>query len=207
MIKNIIFDWSGVISDSVENHLYVANEMFRQLGGPQITLEEMKEEWVQPYMLFYNKFLPNLTHEEEEVAYRKAILKYPKGKAYPGIIDLLKDFKEKGIKMTILSSDITEVLLAEMTEFGLDNIFIDIFTHVYHKLESLEELIKKNNFKKEETIFIGDSNHEIEEGKNAGVLTGAVTWGYCTKAKLESLKPDFLINNLEELKTAILGKS
>ena len=42
----------------------------------------------------------------------------------------------KGIKMTILSSDITEVLLAEMTEFGLDNTFIDIFTHVYHKVRS-----------------------------------------------------------------------
>ena len=29
MIKNIIFDWSGVINDSVENHLCVANEMLR----------------------------------------------------------------------------------------------------------------------------------------------------------------------------------
>jgi len=206
-IKNIIFDWSGVINDSVENHLCVANKMFEELGGPKISLEEMKENWVQPYMLFYNKFLPNLTLEQEEIAYKKAILQCPKGKVYLGIVDLLKDFKEKGIKMVILSSDLPETLFAEIKSFGLENIFIDIITHVYDKKEGLKELMKRNNFKKEETIFIGDSNHEVEEGKNAGVLTGAVTWGYATKAKLESLKPDFLINNLEELKTAILGKS
>lgn len=206
MIKNIIFDWSGVINDSVKNHLCVVNEMFKELGAKEISLEEMKENWVQPYMLFYNKFLPNLTHEKEEIAYKKAILKCPKGKVYPGIVNLLKNFKEKGIKMVILSSDLPETLFSEMKSFGLEGVFIDVVTHIYHKLNDIQELIKRNNFKKEETIFIGDSNHEIEEGKNVGIKTGAVTWGYCTKAKLESLKPDFLINNLEELKTAILGK-
>lgn len=207
MIKNIIFDWSGVIDDSVENHLCVVNEIFKEFGVKEIILEEMKENWVQPYMLFYNKYLPNLTHEEEEKAFKKAILKYQKNKAYPGIVELLKSFKEKGIKMVILSDNLTEIVFSRIKSFGLEDIFIDIITHTYNKFKSIDELVRRNNFKKEETIFIGDSNHEIEEGKNAGVLTGAVTWGYCTKAKLESLKPDFVISNLEELKLAILGKS
>lgn len=205
MIKNIIFDWSGVINDSVENHLCVVNKMFGWSGVKEISLEEMKENWAQPYMLFYNKYLPNLTHEQEEVAYRKALLESPKAKPYADIVGLLKDFKEKGIKMVILSDNFTEIIFSQIKEFGLEDVFIDVVTHVYHKLESIEELVKRNNFKKEETIFIGDSNHEIEEGKNAGVKTGAVTWGLCTKAKLESLKPDFIINNLDELKQAILG--
>ncbi|MBI3888247.1 HAD hydrolase-like protein [Candidatus Nomurabacteria bacterium] len=206
MIKNIIFDWSGVIDDSVENHLLVVNEIFREFGSKEITLEEMRENWVQPYMLFYNKYLPSLTHEQEEAAFKRAILKCPKSKAYSGIVELLKVFKENGIKMVILSDNLAEIISGRIKSFGLEGIFIDMVTHVYHKLESIDELVKRNNFKKEETIFIGDSNHEVEEGKNAGVLTGAVTWGYATKAKLESLKPDFLINNIEELKEAILGK-
>jgi phosphoglycolate phosphatase-like HAD superfamily hydrolase len=205
MIKNIIFDWSGVINDSANNHLCVVNKIFKEFGAKEISLEEMKEKWEQPYMLFYNKYLPNLTHKEEEIAYKKAILECPKGKAYLGIVALLKDFKVKGIKMVILSSDLPETLFSEIKSFDLEGIFDDIITHVHDKSEGIHELIKRNLFKIEETIFIGDSNHEIEEGKNAGVKTGAVTWGYCTKEKLESLKPNFIINNLEELRIAILG--
>ena len=60
MIKNIIFDWSGVIKDSAEDQLFAVNEVFQQFGAKKISLEELKENWVQPYMLFYNKYLPNI---------------------------------------------------------------------------------------------------------------------------------------------------
>lgn len=32
MIKNIIFDWSGVIKDCVEDHLFVVNKIFSKFG-------------------------------------------------------------------------------------------------------------------------------------------------------------------------------
>ena len=204
MIKNIIFDWSGVINDSTERQLFICNKIFKEFGAKEISLEEMKENWEQPHMLFYNKYLPNLTPEEEESAFKRIILECSSSKAYAGIIELLKNFKEKGVKMVILSSDLPETLMPEITSFNLENIFIDVIAHVYDKLEGINRLIERNNFKKEETIFIGDSNHEIEVGKIVGVKTGAVTWGFCPEEKLKALKPDFLINNLEELKTAIL---
>ena len=52
MIKSIIFDWSGVVKDSVEDHLWVINRMFKIVGVGEISLREMKENWEQPYMLF-----------------------------------------------------------------------------------------------------------------------------------------------------------
>ena len=70
MIKNIIFDWSGVINDSVENLLIVVNQIFAELHLNPISLMELKENWEQPYMRFYNKYAPNLTLEEEIAAYR-----------------------------------------------------------------------------------------------------------------------------------------
>ncbi|MFA7286140.1 MAG: HAD family hydrolase [Patescibacteria group bacterium] len=204
MFKNIIFDWSGVINDSVENQLIVVNRIFEELDLKPISLIELKEEWEQPYMRFYNKYAPHLTLEEEQTAYRRAVAKSPKGKSYPGIVESIKDFKRKGIKIAVLSSDFPETLLPEIVSFGLQDIFYDVITNAYDKTESLYELTKRNNFKLEETIFIGDSNHEIEAGKNAGVKTGAVTWGFFTKERLEALKPDFIINNIAELKSIIL---
>ncbi|MDD3284533.1 MAG: HAD hydrolase-like protein [Patescibacteria group bacterium] len=203
MIKNIIFDWSGVINDSAENNLLVTNEILKEFGAREISIEEFKNTWEQPYIRFYNIYLPNITVEEVRNSYKKYFLKYLKAKLYPKIDEVIKDFKTQGLQMAILSSDLPEILLSEMKSFGLENEFVDMIADAHDKSEGLKDLIKRNNFKIEETIFIGDSNHEIQEGKIVGVKTGAVTWGFSTKERLESLKPDFLINNLDQLKNII----
>lgn len=203
MIKNIIFDWSGVINDSVENFLVVVNQMFAELHLDPISLVELKENWVQPYMRFYNIYAPNLTLEEEQALYRRAIMNAPASKPYPEIVKSIKDFHSKGIKMAVLSSDFPETLLPEITSFGLEDIFCDLIMNAHDKQEGVIELVKKHNFKLDETIFIGDSNHEIEAGKNAGVKTGAVTWGFSTKERLKALEPDFMISTIDDLNSVI----
>ena len=50
MIKNIIFDWSGVVKDAVKIHLCVVNKMFDEFGVDRITLDELKENWVENYL-------------------------------------------------------------------------------------------------------------------------------------------------------------
>jgi phosphoglycolate phosphatase-like HAD superfamily hydrolase len=205
MIKNIIFDWSGVINDSVENFVIVVNKMFKEFGGPTITLEELKENWKQPYMEFYNKYVPSLTLEDQRTAYKKYMAQSPESKPFPGIVEVIKKFKARGISMVILTSDYQETLLPEIQRFGLEGVFSDRIFGIYDKYKGAVELVSRNKFVKEETIFIGDSNYEIEAGKKCGIKTGAVTWGYCPRKKLEELEPDFLITNLEEFEKAILG--
>ncbi len=204
MIKNIIFDWSGVINDSVNNHLFIVNEIFKKFNIKEINLNELRENWEQPYMFFYNKYLPNLTLNDEQIAYKQAVKKCPENNPFPGMVDLLKKFKREGIKMAILSSDFQETILSEIKSFGLDNLFVDIVTGMHDKNKSLIAMLKRNNFDKKETVFVGDSNHEIEVGKNVGIKTASVTWGFSPEKKLSNLNPDFIIHNLSELKSLIL---
>lgn len=199
MLKNIIFDWSGVINDSFERQLFVINQIFKEFGAKEMTLDELRNNWKQPYMSFYNKYLPDLTLEEEQKAYERIIMQHPAIKPFLGIVDVLKKFKTQGIKMVVLSSDSEKTLLPEIKDFGLEEIFIDIVSDSHDKSKEIRELMRKNNFNTEDTIFVGDSNHEVEVGKEIGIKTCAVTWGFCTKEKLESLKPDFLIDTVEEL--------
>ena len=182
----------------------IVNEIFKEYGLKEITLIDLKENWEQPYMRFYNKYLPNLTIEEEQVAYKRALTKSPQARAYPGIVEAIKTFKSGGIKIAVLSSDFPETLLPEIEYFGLEGIFSKVITDVHNKTEGIQKLVKECNFKLEETIFIGDSNHEIEEGQKAGIRTGAVIWGYSSKERLKVLKPDYIFNNINELKSAIL---
>ncbi|MFA6586089.1 MAG: HAD hydrolase-like protein [Candidatus Paceibacterota bacterium] len=204
MIKNIIFDWSGVIKDCVLDYLTISNKIFKHFGAKEISLKELREEYCQPFMLYYNKYLPDITFEQQADVYRKAISEIPEVKQYKGISDLIKEFKNQGKNLVVISSDNPETLLQEMKSFGLDGVFNEVIFRAYDKEETTRRVIEDNNFKLDETIFIGDSNHEIEVGKKVGIKTGAVTWGFCTKERLEALEPDFLINSLEELRDIVL---
>lgn len=204
MIDNIIFDWSGVIKDCVLSHLVITNKIFKQFGGKEISLDEFREEWRQPFMLFYKKYLPNITIEQEQLAYRKAILEGPKAEQYKNISNLIKKIKRAGKKVMVVSSDDPETILPEIKSFGLEGIFDEVVFGLQDKEEVCRKIMDKNNFDKEQTIFIGDSNHEIEVGKKIGIKTGAVTWGFNSEERLKSENPDFVFHDLEELEKVVL---
>jgi pyrophosphatase PpaX len=51
----------------------------------------------------------------------------------------------------------------------------------------------------DEALFIGDSHHDIEAGRRAGVTTVAVTWGPFTREKLAAAEPDHWLEEPEQL--------
>lgn len=209
MIKNVIFDWSGVINDDLLTVYKTIMEIFKKFGAKEISLEEFKEEWEQPYMRFYNKYgiFTKLPREEEKViygvTYNSMVSKYPP-KSYPYIKDTLQKFKKAGVNMIVISSNLRETLLSDIEKFDLQEIFNEVNGDVHDKAEDIQETIQRNNFNPEETIFIGDTTHEVGAGKSAGTKTAAVTWGYNNEDKLRAANPDYIIHNLEELESIIL---
>lgn len=203
---NIIFDWSGVVKDALKSQLWIVNKMFANFGINEISIEELKENWEQPHMLFYNKYLPDLTEEEQGILYRKYIFNKncPVCESYLGIVELIKKLKDKGNFLAVISADLENTIIPEIKRYGLENIFDDIFFHIHDKTIVARELIEKRKLNKDETFFIGDTNQEIEAGKENGIKTIAVTWGICTEKYLKGKNPDFIVHNIEELGKIIL---
>ena len=52
---------------------------------------------------------------------------------------------------------------------------------------------------REEVLYIGDSETDINTGHNAGLKTVGVTWGFSDYDKLRSLNPDFLVNQAADI--------
>ena len=206
MVKNIIFDWSGVVKDALKCHLWIVKEIFKELGIKEISERELQKNWEQPHMLFYNKYLPNLNETEESVLYKKAILRSdcPKSKPFLGICELIKKLKGKGYFLGVISTDLSETILPELKEYGLEDIFNDVITQSVAKGISLKEMIEKYNLDLRSTYFIGDSNHEIIAGKENRIKTIAVTWGFNTEEYLKSKNPDYLVHNIKELEEILL---
>ncbi len=51
----------------------------------------------------------------------------------------------------------------------------------------------------DETLYVGDSTHDLVAGRAAGVRTAAAAWGPFPRAELEQLQPDYLLERPEEL--------
>lgn len=208
MIKNIIFDWSGVIVDDLVAVHRATMILFKKFNAREISLSEFRREWEQPYMLFYDKYNIPIDIEKEKnlfnPMYKSVALEYPP-KLYPNIKDALERFKEAGKKMIVLSSSLDENIFREMEMLGLFGLFNEINGGVHDKAEVIHETIERNNFNPKETIFIGDTTHEVEAGKKANTLTATVTWGYQIEDKLKSANPDFIIHDLKELESIILS--
>ncbi len=203
-MKTAIFDYSGVINDNRETTYQTVLKIFEHFGAPTISYEKFRQNWIQPFMLFYNKYLPDVTFNEEVEIYKKVyqevLREYPI-KLYPGMSKFLRKLHDSGLDLLIISSDSETFLGQELRAFGLDSLFKKVVSGVHDKTESLLNLVAKDNLDVKQTIFIGDSVHEIEAGKTAGVLTAGVTWGIDTEKKLAAAKPDYLIHNLEELES------
>jgi len=213
MIKNVILDWSGVINDDLVTVYKSIMVIFHKSGAKELSLEEFKREWEQPHMRFYNKYgmftdSDEKKNIEEEIAlyrasYNSVLAQYPI-KPFPYIKNTLQKFKRAGIKMIIISSNLRETLLSDIEEFGLQGIFSEINSDVHDKAADIKETIQRNGFNPVETIFVGDTPHEVSAGKSAGTKTAAVTWGFSSEEKLKAANPDFIAHSLAELESIIL---
>jgi phosphoglycolate phosphatase len=61
------------------------------------------------------------------------------------------------------------------------------------------DVLEKLGASPERSFFIGDSDIDVMTGRNAGMRTVAVKWGYQPIEKLEAVSPDYLAESPEDL--------
>ena len=205
MIKNIIFDWSGTLSDDLIPVYNVTMKVFKKVGLKSITLKKFKKEFTLPYMIFYKKFKENVNKENIDKLFSREIDLIDSPKLFLETEEVLRFLKQKEIKMVLLSSCSQKQLEEDIENYKFQDFFVDINGSVHNKVKTITEIMCKNNFKPKETIYIGDMTHDIDAGKKAGISTVAVSYGYQSKEKLLEKNPDFLIENLKELKNIVLS--
>lgn len=198
-IKNVIFNWSGTLSDNLTPVYKASMLVFEKLGRRPISFEEYRREFTLPYMIFWNKYFPDLTKEEENLLFTDAIHQVEDPVLYPGVKDMVHRLELAGVNMVVISSHPHEKLVKEVAQYGLQRSFREVIGSVHDKVEIIEEIVGRNNFNPSETIFVGDMTHDIVAGKKASVKTVAIGWGYQAKEALLEACPDHFISDIAGL--------
>ena len=123
---------------------------------------------------------------------------------YDGIERALQDLKDKGIKIVVFSNKPHEsaVLFVE-TVFGKGT-----FDHIQGQTDRIPikpdptgvyEILAMFDADKDECLYFGDTNTDMQTGKNAGVTTVGVTWGFRPRSELEENHADIIIDSPSEI--------
>jgi len=121
-----------------------------------------------------------------------------------GVEETLGELKSREFGLGVVSSKMRAGLLRGLNFFqmaGLFDVIIagdDCENHKPHP-EPLLRAIERAGAAARETVYIGDSAHDIIAGRAARVRTAAATWGPFPRTELENLSPDYLLEDPRDL--------
>ena len=174
-----VFDCDGVILDS--NRL--KTEAFAQ------ALENEPEEYVDKmisyhkanggvsrYKKFKHYFEEINTHENDGKNIEEAISRFSeivyeglmKCDYITGAVDFIKQVKEKGLQLFVVSGSDQEELREVFSKRGIASLFIAIYGSPFTKIENMNKVIAKVDAQKR-GIFFGDSRSDLEAAEKFGL--------------------------------------
>lgn len=206
VVSNIIFDWSGVISDDLVRTYNTVMAIFAHHGVPSISLDQFREDFQIPQEALYRKH--GITTPYAEIS-RLYSLNWPtfgsdSPNLIPDVADVLRSLRYDGYWLGIVSAHPAEFLLREVTGHGLADAFRAVSGGRSDKAAALVEMMTEHALTPTETVFAGDMNSDIKSGRAAGVRTAGLTTGYQAAHLLSAERPDFLCGSLAELRSQLV---
>lgn len=213
-INLVVFDLDGTLISSHETIYKATNHALQEAGIKSVMPE--KEFFNMIGLHFEDIFrefgfaVPDFEHFLK--IYKSIYFDYiGSSDVYYGVEELLNKLNEKKIKVSLLTTkgqDQAELILKHFSIFSNFDYVMGRRPGMAHKPspEPLQRICEDLNISASETLMIGDSEMDIQCGKNAGSKTCAVTYGYRTRADLEKLSPDFLIDNILNVEYIVNGK-
>ncbi|MGN0368552.1 MAG: HAD family hydrolase [Wujia sp.] len=193
--KLVVFDMDGTILDTLEDLKTATNHALKRYDMPERSLEEVRafvgngirklmeravvegtsgdlfEKVLNEFQIFYKKHSMDTT------------------KPYNGIVDLLRQLKKLGYKTAVVSNKI---------DFAVQDLVQDFFEGLFDmavgdrpdfkkkpSADSVKFVMRSLGVKPEETIYIGDSDVDLQTAKNADLDCIAVEWGFRDRLFLE----------------------
>lgn len=203
MRKIIIFDFDGVLADSVQVVFKMNQEAVASINKT-LTMEE----YVSCFEEHVNKRLAELFHLTEE---EKKMLVGVKANLFPKYYNThtikLFDFAKELVleagklgELWIISSSPSDLIKQVLEPYGL----VESFTKIIGQNKLSKNIILENeikDMKEGEVFFITDTTGDIKETRKIPekILTLAVTWGFHSATLLESEKPDLVVYKPEEI--------
>ena len=199
----ILFDFDGVLADTLADMLRFAQEACNELGVDHTVIPaDLSNLEVMSFATF--GIACDVPQELTGEFVRKCTEKFAKKETPPSIFDGLPDVIRELSKQNILAvvtGNTAENVHAFLAHHGLR----DCFQVVYgvdmpgSKVEKIKKARRQFQAGEEPVYFIGDSLSDIRAAREAEVRSVAVAWGHQSLEMLLREKPDVIVHAPAEL--------
>jgi len=205
MIKTVLFDLDGTILNTIDDLADAGNWVCWKNGWPEHTVEEFKR--------MVGHGIPNLVENFTPENFRSPLLlaaaltqfcdyykehNLDKTAPYPGIRELLEQFRSAGVQMAVYSNKADEFSRCMVRRF-----FPDTFALIRGKVAGVpvkpnpagvRQVLRELDAHRETTALVGDSAVDMETAHNADLLACGVTWGFRSRGELMAAGADALFD-------------
>ena len=211
-VELVIFDMDGTLVDSREDIAGAVNFTLDKLGLKKISLLEITSYigWGVVDLIEkslgenHRSLLPRALKIFKDYYRRHST---DKSRLYPGVGEILQHFRNK--RKIIVTNRQREFAKIALKAFKIENYFEMIIGGdevgcLKPSACPLNRGIGKLKVNKKDAVIVGDMAVDIIAGKAAGIYTCAVTYGLGKKEELFKADPDFIIENISELKNILI---
>ena len=207
--SHIIFDLDGTLTDNTRG---ISASVKFALDKIQIDgfTEELPEGFIGPPLQhgFRNLFGLNERDTQLAVEYFReyySVHGLLENDPYPGVSEMLEELHFTGKQLFIATSKLEKFAVQICIHFGFDKYIVQLkgadyngdhatkTTIISHLLESRQLAPSRN------IVMVGDTVFDMEGGKENGLTTVAVSYGFGKRDELQQAKPDFWADSVEEL--------
>ena len=193
-ITTIIFDLDGTLLYTLEDLTDAMNYILRLYDMPERSIEEVRRFVGNGIKNLIRRAVPgdmeetliDEMFEKFEVYYDEHCL--DKTGPYPGIIELIQRLKEDGYKLAIVSNKVDSAVKELNERFFMPDVKVAIGEKpgVERKPapDTVYEALRELGSRKEEAIYIGDSEVDVATAKNSNIPCISVLWGFRDKEVL-----------------------
>ena len=211
--RTILFDLDGTLTDPMLGITKSVRYALSHFGIVVSSLEKLTPFIGPPLKGSFEKFY-GFSEKDAEVALQKyreyfAETGIFENKVYEGIPDLLSGLKRQNKRLFLATSKPTVYAKKILEHFALAEYFDFVGGSLLsgervEKLDVIHYVIAENNLDKNDAVMVGDRCFDIAAGKEAGLSTIGVLYGYGDKKELTDSGADVLCETVYDLEKLLL---
>jgi len=210
-VAGIIFDWDGVLLDSIGAAFNVYNRIFARVGPRVLTRDEYLEMQSPNWYEFYVKIgLPEPLWKEVDSQWLR-LYEEEKPQLHGDALECLAALKKAEFRLALVSNGSKARVEGELARFNMRPWFEVILSG--EKKEELkpspvmlERALGSMGIEPQEAVYVGDSPADIQAAKNAKVPSYAIARGPIQAGRLRKEGPDRIFGGLREMTGYLLAQ-